>query len=489
MPSSEKHWEVNDLSFLWTVSDLMAAMHGRPMGNLPEGITGISIDSRSIAKGEAFFAIKGDRVDGHDYAGIAIANGAALLVVSEAKLPALGRLTAPMIVVDDVLEAMVRLGCAARDRSAAKIIAVTGSVGKTTTKEMLRHVLSPSGRVHASVASFNNHWGVPLTLSRMPENTDFGIFEIGMNHVDEIRPLVNMVRPHVAIITTIAAAHLGNFKDLGEIASAKAEIMEGLVDDGHVILNRDNEQFDTLEKAATALGVAHVHSFGSSAKADFRMVEFAGGAEGAVLWAAIGGRTLEIQLGAPGRHIAENALAAIGAAALVGADVDAAVAALATLQPERGRGARYRLPIGSGSFVLIDESYNANPASMRAAIALLKDTELPEGGRRIAILGDMLEMGEFAGRVHAELAVPLVEADIRDVWLAGPEMAHLRDALPENIHVEYRETVDELKQFALASIVAGDVVMIKSSKGTGCGRIVAALLEKYPPSSGTGHAE
>jgi UDP-N-acetylmuramoyl-tripeptide--D-alanyl-D-alanine ligase len=265
--------------------------------------------------------------------------------------------------------------------------------------------------------------------------------------------------------------------------------MEGLVDDGHVILNRDNEQFDTLEKAATALGVAHVHSFGSSAKADFRMVEFAGGAEGAVLWAAIGGRTLEIQLGAPGRHIAENALAAIGAAALVGADVDAAVAALATLQPEKGRGARYRLPIGSGSFVLIDESYNANPASMRAAIALLKDTELPEGGRRIAILGDMLEMGEFAGRVHAELAVPLVEADIRDVWLAGPEMAHLRDALPENVHVEYRETVDELKQFALASIVAGDVVMIKSSKGTGCGRIVAALLEKYPPSSGTGHAE
>jgi UDP-N-acetylmuramoyl-tripeptide--D-alanyl-D-alanine ligase len=488
MPSSEKHWEVNDLSFLWTVSDLMAAMHGRPMGNLPEGITGISIDSRSIAKSEAFFAIMGDRVDGHDYAGIAIANGAALLVVSEAKLPALGRLTAPMIVVDDVLEAMVRLGCAARDRSAAKIIAVTGSVGKTTTKEMLRHLLSPSGRVHASVASFNNHWGVPLTLSRMPENTDFGIFEIGMNHADEIRPLVRMVRPHVAVITTIAAAHLGNFKDLGEIAAAKAEIMEGLVDDGHVILNRDNEQFETLEKTAAVLGVAHVHSFGSSAKADFRMVEFAGGSEGAVLWAAIG-RTVEIQMGAPGRHLAENALAALGAASVVGADVDAAVAALATLQPEKGRGARYRLPIGSGTVVLIDESYNANPASMRAAIALLKDSELPEGGRRIAVLGDMLEMGELAGKVHAGLSAPLVEAGIRDVWLAGPEMAHLRDALPEDIRVEYRETVEDLKEFALGSIAAGDVVMVKSSKGTGCGRIVAALLQKYPPSSETGRAE
>lgn len=477
------------MNFLWTTSDLMAAMHGRPMGNLPEGITGISIDSRSLGKGEAFFAIKGDRVDGHDYAGIAMANGATLLVVSEAKLPALGRLNAPMIVVDDVLDAMVRLGCAARDRSAAKIIAVTGSVGKTTTKEMLRHMLQPSGRVHASVASFNNHWGVPLTLSRMPENTDFGIFEIGMNHADEIRPLVKMVRPHVAIITTIAAAHLGNFKDLEEIAAAKAEIMEGLVDDGHVILNRDNEQFAMLEKAANALGVAHVHSFGSSAKADFRMVEYAGGSEGGTLWAALDNKTLEIPMGAPGRHIAENALAALGAASLTGADMDAAIAALATLQPEKGRGARHRLPIGQGTFVLIDESYNANPASMRAAILLLKDTALPEGGRRIAILGDMLEMGESSGAVHAGLAAPLLEAGITDIWLAGPEMAHLRDALPDGTHVEHRPLVDELKEFALGSIAAGDVVMIKSSKGTGCGRIVSALLERYPASFGPEHTE
>ena len=468
------------MSFLWTTSDLMAAMNGRPMGNLPEGITGISIDSRSIDAGEAFFAIKGDRVDGHDYAGIAVANGASLLVVSEAKLPALGRVTAPMIVVDDVLDAMVRLGCAARDRSAAKIIAVTGSVGKTTTKEMLRHILSPSGRVHASVASFNNHWGVPLTLSRMPENTDFGIFEIGMNHADEIRPLVKMVRPHVAIITTIAAAHLGNFKDLDEISAAKAEIMEGLVEDGHVILNRDNEQFETLERAASALGVAHVHSFGASAKADFRMVEFSGGSDDAVLWAAVDGQTLEIQIGAPGRHIAENALAALAAARLVGADMQAATAALASLQPEKGRGARHRLSIGSGSFVLIDESYNANPASMLAAIALLRDTELPDGGRRIAILGDMLEMGEFSDSVHADLAQPLIDAGIRDVWLAGPQMAHLRDALPDDIRVEYRENVDELKDFAVSSVTAGDVVMVKSSKGTGCGRIVSALLDAHP---------
>ena len=477
------------MSYLWTTADLLAAMHGRPLGNLPEGINGISIDSRSLGKGEAFFAIKGDRVDGHDYAGVAIANGAALLVVSEGKLPALGRLIAPMIVVDDVLEAMIRLGCAARDRSAAKIIAVTGSVGKTTTKEMLRHVLAPQGRVHASVASFNNHWGVPLTLARMPEATDFGIFEIGMNHADEIRPLVKMVRPHVAIITTIAAAHLGNFKDLSEIAAAKAEIMEGLVGGGHVILNRDNDQYGFLEKKANELGVAHIHSFGANPRSDFRLVEFAGGPESGVLWAGLDNRTLEIPIGAPGRHIAENALAVLGAAGIVGADIDEAAASLATLQPEKGRGERHRLAVEGGSFALIDESYNANPASMRAAIALLGDAEPAEGGRRIAILGDMLEMGEFSAKVHAALSVLLREAKIEHVWLAGPEMAHLRDALPETVHVEYRESVDDLKDFAVDAIAAGDVVMIKSSKGTGCGRIVAALLDKYRAFEDTGAAE
>jgi UDP-N-acetylmuramoyl-tripeptide--D-alanyl-D-alanine ligase len=466
----------------------MAAMHGRPLGNLPQGITGISIDSRALTKGEAFFAIKGDRVDGHDYAGVAIANGAALLVVSEGKLPALGRLNAPMIVVDDVLEAMVRLGCAARDRSAAKIIAVTGSVGKTTTKEMLRHALSGS-RVHASVASFNNHWGVPLTLARMPEATDFGIFEIGMNHPNEIRPLVRMVRPHVAIITTIAPAHLGNFRDLDEIAAAKAEIMEGLVDGGHVLLNRDNPQYGGLEKTAAMLGVSNVHSFGVDQRADFRLIEYAARPEGGTLWAMIDGRTHEIPLGAPGRHIAENALAVIGAATLVGADLDQVIDTFATLQAEKGRGATHRLAIGgTGSFTLIDESYNANPASMRAAIALLGETVPGEGGRRIAILGDMLEMGTHSAQAHAALAGPLAEYGIDTVWLAGPDMAHLRDALPDELPVIYHDSVDALCREAVPAVRAGDVVMIKSSKGTGCGRIVQALLDTYPALAETGEA-
>ncbi|MEZ2132311.1 MULTISPECIES: UDP-N-acetylmuramoylalanyl-D-glutamyl-2,6-diaminopimelate--D-alanyl-D-alanine ligase [unclassified Sinorhizobium] len=472
------------MTWLWTSEDMITAMAGRPFGSLPEGITGISIDSRSITPGEAFFAIKGDRVDGHDYASMAMANGASLLVVSEARLPAMGRLTVPMIVVDDVLAALGRLGVAARDRSSAKIIAVTGSVGKTTTKEMLRHMLAPSGKVHASVASFNNHWGVPLTLARMPEDTDFGIFEVGMNHPGEIIPLVQMIRPHIGIITTIAPAHLGNFSSIKEIAAAKAEIFEGLVAGGHVILNRDNDQFNFLERAAQAVGVEHVHSFGQHAKADFRLAEFNGADESSTLWLTIGGDTMEVAIGAPGRHIAENALAALGAVKLVGADLGKAIDTLATLKPEKGRGRRHKLAIGNGSFTLIDESYNANPASMRAAIALLAASE-PSRGRRIAVLGDMLEMGDYAQKLHADLAGPLLAAGIEYAWLAGPEMASLRESLPDSVHVEYREKTDELVPFVLDSVAPGDVLMVKSSLGTGFGKIVAALLDKFPAFSDT----
>ncbi|TCL74985.1 UDP-N-acetylmuramoylalanyl-D-glutamyl-2,6-diaminopimelate--D-alanyl-D-alanine ligase [Rhizobium sp. BK251] len=474
------------MSLLWTSKDMIAAMGGRPFGTLPEGVTGISIDSRSIKPGEAFFAIRGDRFDGHDFASMAMAHGAALLIVSEARLPAMGRLTVPMIVVEDVLAGLGRLGAAARQRTHAKIVAVTGSVGKTTTKEMLRHVLSPSGNVHASAASFNNHWGVPLTLARMPHDTEFGVFEVGMNHPGEIRPLVTMIQPHVAIITTIAPAHLGNFSDIREIAAAKAEIFEGLVPGGHVVLNRDNDQYDFLESAAKAAGVEHVHSFGQHARADYRLVEFNGSGESSTLWLTIGGETLEAAIGAPGRHIAENALAALGAVTLVGADLEKAIAALATLQPEKGRGRRHKLTIGGRHFTLIDESYNANPTSMAAAISLLAASS-PEGkGRRIAVLGDMLEMGDHAQKMHADLAAPLVAAGIEHVWLAGPEMAALKDALPENIHVEYRETTGELADFAVASVGPGDVLMIKSSLGTGFGKIVAGLLDKYPAFPDTG---
>jgi UDP-N-acetylmuramoyl-tripeptide--D-alanyl-D-alanine ligase len=467
------------MAFLWTIDELVAATGGRPSGTMPEGITGITIDSRTIAPGEAFFAIKGDRVDGHDFAGVAVANGAVLLVVSEAKIPALGRIAAPMIVVTDVLEALEKLGRAARERASGRIIAVTGSVGKTTTKEMLRQVLSASGSVHYSPASFNNHWGVPLTLARLPRDADYGVFEIGMNHPDEIRPLVKMVRPHIAIITTIAAAHLGNFSGLEEIAAAKAEIFEGIVAGGHALINRDIEQFEQLENAAIEANVTNIHSFGAHAKADFRLVDYQPEGEGAVFWTTIFGKTFEVPINAAGRHIAENAVAVLAAASLAGANMDRVVAAFADVSAGKGRGQRLQLLRDGQPFTIIDESYNANPASMRAAIALLDGASPEEGGRRIAVLGDMLEMGEYSADVHSELAEPLGNSAIDAVWLAGPDMAHLRDALGDGMDVIYRDKADDLATYALENVRPGDVLMIKSSNGTGFGRIVSALATKF----------
>ena len=476
------------MSYLWTSDELVNAMHGRPYGSLPEGVTGISIDSRSIGKGEAFFAIKGDRVDGHDFASVASANGAALLVVSEAKLPALGRVTTPMIVVDDVLAGLERLGRAARVRSAAKVIAVTGSVGKTTTKEMLRKALESSGTVHASVASFNNHWGVPLTLARMPRDVDYGVFEIGMNHPGEIRALVSMVRPDIAIITTVAGAHLGNFRSVEEIAYAKSEILEGIEADGHAILNRDIEYFPILEKVAIENRVPHIHSFGNNARADFRLAEFNGHPTSSNLWAVIGGRTIEVTIGAPGRHIAENALAVLGAVSLAGADLDRAAEALASFTPEKGRGQRHILSLGEGkgTFTLIDESYNANPASMRAAIGLLAGTPATGEGRQIAVLGDMLEMGENSPSIHGNLAQPLRQAGIKHLWLAGRDMRLLAEAMAGSADVAYRQTAEELADYAVSHVSDGDVLVVKSSLGTGFGKITAALLNAFQPANAAG---
>jgi UDP-N-acetylmuramoyl-tripeptide--D-alanyl-D-alanine ligase len=476
------------VSALWTTLELLAATKGRPLGNLPEAITGISIDSRSLKAGEAFFAIKGDRVDGHDFASAAMAAGAGLLVVAEAKLPALGRLAVPMIVVSDVLEAMAAVGVAARVRSRAKIIAVTGSAGKTTTKEALRLALAPSGKVHASDRSFNNHWGVPLSLARLPADADYAIFEIGMNHAGEIRPLVKMVRPDIAIITLIAAAHLGHFKNLNEIAEAKAEIFEGVERGGHALINRDDERWKLLEQKARAVGIENIWGFGEHQRAQFKLVGFEPAEAGSVFTARMEGKDFAVRLGAPGRHMAQNAMAVFGAAQLAGADVEKAIAALAGLSAEAGRGRIHRLRHPKGRFTVIDESYNANPASMRAAIALLAATPTGSNGRRIAVLGDMLELGDHAAKQHAGLAEPLAEAGIDRVFLGGPEMAALNDKLRETMKVDYLPSVDELKPAVLSSVRPGDVVMIKSSNGIGFARIVQALQEKYPAAAGEGRA-
>ncbi|RVD69686.1 UDP-N-acetylmuramoylalanyl-D-glutamyl-2,6-diaminopimelate--D-alanyl-D-alanine ligase [Mesorhizobium sp. M4A.F.Ca.ET.029.04.2.1] len=473
------------MSLLWTSEALVDAMGGRPIGVMPQGISGISIDSRSLQPGDAFFAIKGETMDGHDFATAAVKAGAGVLVVAEGKLPSLGRLTAPMIVVQDVLVALERLGVAARARSGARIIAVTGSAGKTTTKEALRHVLSAVGTVHASAQSFNNHWGVPLTLARMPESCDYAVFEIGMNHPGEVRPLVKMVRPHVAIVTLIAAAHLGFFRNLDEIAQAKAEIFEGLEPDGAALLNRDDSRWKLLDKMAKAAGVEHVYSFGENARSTFRLVKCELDADHSVIAAKIDGREVLARVGAPGRHMVQNVLAVLGAAQLVGADLGKVASALADLSAERGRGKRHILRHPKGPITLIDESYNANPASMAAAMALLNATPVSGEGRRIAVLGDMLELGSHSAKLHAALAELIIGTGTQTVFLGGPEMRALAEILPSDVNTEYRAGAEELKPLLLSAVRPGDVVMVKSSKGIGFSKLVEALLGKFPAQAAT----
>ncbi|MER2536288.1 MAG: UDP-N-acetylmuramoylalanyl-D-glutamyl-2,6-diaminopimelate--D-alanyl-D-alanine ligase [Rhizobiaceae bacterium] len=471
------------MSHLWGGEELVRATGGRAIGNPPASVTGISIDTRTLQPGDAFFAIKGDAMDGHDFATAAVKAGASVLVVAEARLPGLGRLTVPMIVVPDVLRALEKAGVAARARSRAKIIAVTGSAGKTTTKEALRHMLSAVGKVHASDKSFNNHWGVPLTLARLPADADYAVFEIGMNHENEIRPLVRMVRPHVAIVTLIAAAHLGHFASLDDIARAKAEIFEGIEPDGAALINRDDERWPLLSKLAKAASVDSILGFGENEAADYRLTNLSMHADHSLMAAKIGGIEIAAKIGVPGRHVVQNALAVLGAAHLAGADVAKVAEALADLSAEAGRGKRHVLNHPEGAITLIDESYNANPASMRAALALLKDAELGKGGRRVAVLGDMLELGDHAAGLHAELAEPVRAAGADLVLLAGPHMAGLAEQLRADMAVTYRETADQLRPVLLDVVGAGDVVVVKSSKGVGFSKLVDALIKQFPAAS------
>jgi UDP-N-acetylmuramoyl-tripeptide--D-alanyl-D-alanine ligase len=472
------------MSYLWTAEALIDAMGGRPLGNMPAGIHGISIDTRTLEAGDAFFAIRGETMDGHDFATAAIKAGAAVLVVAEGKLPALGRLTAPMIVVPDVLAALEKLAMAARARSRGKVIAVTGSVGKTTTKEALRHVLGSVGSVHASDKSFNNHWGVPLTLARLPEDTEYAVFEIGMNHPGEIRPLVKMVRPHVALITLVAAAHLGFFRDLDEIAEAKAEIFEGIEPGGAALLNRDDPRANMLGKLAREAGVEHVLGFGEHQRSTYRLINCVLNADHSTMTARIGRREVVARIGAPGRHMVQNALAVLGAADLVGADIDRVALALGTLPAPEGRGQRHVLAHGGGSFTLIDESYNANPASMKAALDLLDATPLEGDGRRIAVLGDMLELGTHSEKLHADLSELIVGTGISHLLLGGPHMKALAEVLPSDVAVVHRDEADDLGRLLIDTVQPDDVIMVKSSKGIGFSRIVTALLNRFPAHAG-----
>jgi UDP-N-acetylmuramoyl-tripeptide--D-alanyl-D-alanine ligase len=466
------------MTALWTLDAMAAAMDAERAGALPAELAGISIDSRSIYKGEAFFAIKGDNRDGHDFVEAALKAGAGLAVVARAQSARFAG--APLLIVDDVLEGLRDLARAARARTQAKVIAVTGSVGKTGTKEALRLALAPDGETHVSAASYNNHWGVPLSLARCPQSAKYAVLEIGMSHAGEITPLTRLVRPHVAIITAIEPVHLEYFGSLEKITDAKAEIFSGLEPGGAAVLNRDNAQYARLAASAKAAGVARIVAFGEHKDAEARLLRVSLQADCSTVEARILGEPVTYKLGAPGRHIVLNSLAVLAAAVLVGADLALAALALVDLKPAAGRGARARLRVPGGNALLIDESYNANPASMAAAIALLGQAPVKNQGRRIAVLGDMLELGPPGADLHRGLAGTLEAAGVDLVFCSGPLMRSLWEALPSGRRGGYAETAAALEPAVLDAIRAGDAVMVKGSLGSKMGPIVKALERQFP---------
>jgi UDP-N-acetylmuramoyl-tripeptide--D-alanyl-D-alanine ligase len=465
---------------LWTIEAMASAMGARREGALPDAVHGLSIDSRSIGPGEAFFAIKGDNRDGHEFVKAALDAGASLAVVAADKRAQFAK-DAPLLVVPDVLEGLRDLARASRARSKAKVIGVTGSVGKTSTKEALRLALAPEGETHASVASYNNHWGVPLSLARCPETARFAIFEMGMNHAGEIEPLVRLVRPHVAIVTTVEPVHLEFFPSIEAIADAKSEIFLGLEPDGAAVLNHDNPQYERLRRKAKDADVARIVSFGAHEQADARLLKHSLHPDCSTAHASILGTEVTYKIGAPGYHLVVNSLAVLAAVALTGGDLTMAALALAELKPATGRGARVTLGLpGGATALLIDESYNANPASMRAALALLGGAAIGPRGRRIAVLGDMLELGAKGPTLHRDLSEAVLAHAVDMVFCSGPLMHELWEALPSERRGGYAKTAAELESSVLAVVRPGDAIMVKGSLGSRMGPLVKALERRYP---------
>jgi UDP-N-acetylmuramoyl-tripeptide--D-alanyl-D-alanine ligase len=437
------------MSALWTGADAAQATLGHATHAF--SVNGLSIDTRTLKPGDLFVALKGDNRDGHDFVGAAFNAKAGAALVAHEPASAAG----PLLVVANTQRGLEDLARAARARSDAKFIAVTGSAGKTTTKEILRVALGALGTTHASAASYNNHWGVPLSLASLPREARYAVLEIGMNHFGEIRSLVGLVRPHVALVTTIAPAHLEFFGTCEAIADAKSEIFEGLVPGGTALIPSDSPYAERLAARARQSRVGRVLTFGEKQGSDARLVSYEEG------------RPVEFTIGAQGRHIANNALGALLAVAALEGDVLNAAASLKAFAPLKGRGARFQVR----GIDVIDESYNANPASMAAALALLSTAK----GRRIAVLGDMLEMGSEAASHHAALAEPIEAARADLVFLCGANMKALWDALPASRRGAYAATSRELAAPLVEALRDGDTVLVKGSNGSKLSVIIDAL--------------
>jgi UDP-N-acetylmuramoyl-tripeptide--D-alanyl-D-alanine ligase len=476
---------------LWTAADAATATGGTTSGRTTPAdwvATGVSIDTRSLQKGDLFVALT-DARDGHDFVGQALANGAAAALVS--RIPEGLAPDTPLLLVPDVLNALEALGRFARARTRARVIGVTGSVGKTSTKEMLRAALAGQGAVHAAEASYNNHWGVPLTLARMPQGTTHAVIEIGMNHPGEIAPLSRMARPHVIVITTVAPAHLEAFDNLDGIAHEKASIIDGLEPDGVAILPADLDVTPILTARASLAGVKTV-LFGTHAQADYRLTEVQITEFATIARARHAGEDMLFKLATPGKHFAANALAVIAVSDALGLDRAITITDLGRWAPPAGRGTVETIvldDIEDMSFGLIDDAFNANPASVAAALDLLAACQPTNSkgrfnaGRRIAILGDMLELGPTEGALHAALADHPALQHIVLVHCVGPRMRALHDALPRDKRGHWVETAAELLPRAAHLVDAGDIVLVKGSKSIKVSLVVDALRKLGHPTA------
>ncbi len=462
---------------LWTAEEAAKASAGQAFGSWQA--EGVSIDSRQIQPGDLFVAISGPSHDGHSFVENVMEAGAAAAVIVKKRLDETlySKYRTRLLCVEDTVKALEGLARAARQRTAAKIVAVTGSVGKTGTKEMLRMVLAEQGLTTATVGNLNNHFGLPLSLSRMHQNTEFGVFELGMSAAGEISPLSEMVRPDVAIITAIEYAHSAFFDTIEEIADAKAEIFSGLGPSGIAVLNADNAMIERLKASAEKAGIRDVRTFGSAADCDCQLKSVEMKASSSIVSAELRGQLIEFEISVPGRHWVQNALAVLCAVDALGADPVQAAAMLAEMQGLKGRGRLHTLSISGGVFQLIDESYNASPASMRAAIGVLGNAQTSDDGRRIAVLGDMLELGDQADKLHAELADVLRDNNIDLVFTTGQLMSFLWDALPSEMRGGHAREAQELFPLIRSVVRPSDVVMVKGSNGARTGLIVEDLLK------------
>lgn len=462
---------------LWTSDAVIRAVSGKCPGNWTA--SGVSIDSRSVRPGDLFIALKGPTFDGHAYVLTALKQGAAAAIIHN-EIKDSGEYHNRLVLVKDTFAALQNVAVAARARTKARVIAVTGSVGKTGTKEALKLGLSYLGATHASEGNLNNHWGVPLSLARMPGETAFAVFELGMNHAGEIAPLSRMVRPHAAIITAVEAVHLEFFNSIAEIADEKAAIMVGLESGGSIILPRDNAQFPRLVAAAKAAGVSNTVSFGTSGDSVARLVSWSLTPDGTQVAAEFDGERITYDMIVSGRHWALNSVAAIAAIRAIGADFHRAAGALSRLDAPTGRGARSRVRCNGGTILVIDETYNASPAAVRMLAETLAQMHQPVGGtgggRLIMVLGDMLELGKGAAALHAGLASSLKAAAIDLVFTAGALSEHLYQALPAAMRGGHAKDSTSVIPLISAAVRAGDVVAVKGSHSSHMERVVEALL-------------